>query len=199
MRLPALTSTERLGIAARYAATARRSLARRGFHRLQPHPPFFRNLADSGCVLYERARDRGYRLGNKDQTTNVRLELSTTSERAAVRRARHALATLDELHGNDRVSFNARLLVSELVTNAVTHGATEHRKHVHLLAEIVGHVLHIEVSDGGPGFLLGQDDPDPPDPGSTSGRGLYLLRTLADRYGVNDQTHRGQVWFELDL
>lgn len=138
-------------------------------------------------------------MGNKDQIANVRLELSTTSERAAVRRARRALATLDELHGNDRVSFNARLLVSELVTNAITHGANEQLEHVHLLAEIVGHVLHVEVSDGGPGFVLGQDNPDPPDPESTSGRGLYLLRTLADRYGVNDQAQGGQVWFEIDL
>jgi anti-sigma regulatory factor (Ser/Thr protein kinase) len=138
-------------------------------------------------------------MGQKDQGAHVRLELSTTSERAAVRRARRALAALGELHENDPVSFNARLLVSELVTNAVTHGANEQLEHVQLVAEIAGHVLRVEVSDGGPGFLLGQGHPEAPRLDDTSGRGLYLLRMLADRYGVGDQSAGGQVWFEIDL
>jgi hypothetical protein len=32
-----------------------------------------------------------------------------------------------------------------------------------------------------------------------SGRGLYLLRRLADRYGVDDVNDGGKVWFEIDL
>jgi hypothetical protein len=33
----------------------------------------------------------------------------------------------------------------------------------------------------------------------TSGRGLSLLRRLADRYGNGDGCRTGHVWFEIDL
>lgn len=58
--------------------------------------------------------------------------------------------------------------------------------------------MRVEVSDGGTGFILGEDT-NPPDAEEASGRGLYLLRTLADRFGVGDDRARGDVWFEIDL
>jgi hypothetical protein len=70
-------------------------------------------------------------------------------------------------HLTPRRLEDARLLVSELV---------------------------IEVCDSGPGFELGEPVPDPARP---SGWGLYLVRELADRWGV-DRAACTRVWFELD-
>jgi len=83
-----------------------------------------------------------------------------------------------------------RLLVSEVVTNAVRHGA--HTQPVELNVHWNSEV-RIEVSDHGDGFTphprLGPLD----EPG---GFGLYLVGRLADRWGV--ETDDGTtVWFVL--
>ena len=54
-------------------------------------------------------------------------------------------------------------------------------------------LVHVEVTDAGPGF-----EP-PPDPGldDVRGRGLMLVDTISDRWGIR----RGdsvRVWFEID-
>jgi hypothetical protein len=54
--------------------------------------------------------------------------------------------------------------------------------------------LRIEVCDNGRGFEVAEPDPNPARP---SGWGLYLVRELADRWGV-EQNHQTRVWFELD-
>lgn len=131
------------------------------------------------------------------QPPRVRLQLSTVSEPEAVRRARLALETFQELQADDQLAYKARLLVSELVTNAVTHGGDGQPEHVEFAADLDKQCLRVEVRDGGAGFILG-DDGALPDLEQTSGRGLYLLRTLADRFGA-DRSGGGRVWFEIDL
>jgi anti-sigma regulatory factor (Ser/Thr protein kinase) len=134
-----------------------------------------------------------------DDPPQIRLQLSTSSRPDAVRRARRALETFEELQADEQRAFDVRLLVSELVGNAVTHGAADGAsERVELVASLHRHRLHVEVSDGGAGFILG-DRSAPPGPEATSGRGLFLLRTLADRYGVGDEQGGGHVWFEVDL
>jgi anti-sigma regulatory factor (Ser/Thr protein kinase) len=83
-----------------------------------------------------------------------------------------------------------RLLVSEVVTNAVRHGG--HTQPVELNAHWNSEV-RIEVCDHGNGFTphprIGPLD----EPG---GFGLYLVGRLADRWGV--ETDDGTtVWFVL--
>jgi len=60
---------------------------------------------------------------------------------------------------------------------------------------VAGHV-RVEVGDHGPGF-------PPPAlrdlPSGTSGRGLFLVDALADRWGTDGDHGRSQVWFEIDL
>jgi anti-sigma regulatory factor (Ser/Thr protein kinase) len=129
----------------------------------------------------------------------VRLKLSTCSRPDAVRRARRALATFQEVQADRQLAFDAELLVSELVGNAVTHGSHDTGETIELTAELDTRRLRVQVSDGGPGFILGADDPEPPALDQTSGRGLHLLRTLADRFGVDDRSSGGDVWFEIDL
>jgi CheY-like chemotaxis protein len=86
---------------------------------------------------------------------------------------------------------DATLVVSEMVTNAVTHAGSgcELRLSVSPLA------LRIEVADYGPGT----PDPKPPSTTRNSGRGLHLIDALTAAWGVEPTTDAGgkTVWAEL--
>jgi anti-sigma regulatory factor (Ser/Thr protein kinase) len=86
---------------------------------------------------------------------------------------------------------NARLLLSELVANAIEHVLEEGDLEVRVaLSE---GVLRVEVLDPGPGFV-------PPEraPGSDRGWGLHFTDRLASRWAA-DFDGRARVWFELSL
>jgi signal transduction histidine kinase len=108
----------------------------------------------------------------------------------AVTAARLALSDLDS-HLDASIAFDVRLLVSELVTNAVRHAGGEA---VRLVVGLTGTLLRIEVHDPGHGFEL---KPPPNDPLRASGWGLVLVEELADRWGI-DHHPRTRVWFEMD-
>lgn len=90
----------------------------------------------------------------------------------------------------DGMSDTLKLLVSEVVTNAVRHGSHQEPLEVHATWNSV---VRVEVCDHGAGFTpaprLGAVD----EPG---GFGLYLVGQLADSWGVetNDGT---TVWFVI--
>lgn len=109
--------------------------------------------------------------------------------------ARHAVDDLAEQLGEDRLG-DVRLLVSELVTNALRHADLAPEDSITLTVR-VGDVVRVEVADPGPGFEFdGRAD----DPGTVDGWGLYLVATLADRWAVerDDAGTANVVWFELD-
>lgn len=93
-----------------------------------------------------------------------------------------------------RVLEDARLLVSELVTNSVLHSDMEPGEWIELnVTTQNGKALRVEVRDAGVGF-----ETQPMENGEerTSHWGLFLVDKLADRWGVvNDGETR--VWFEL--
>ena len=122
----------------------------------------------------------------------VERRLSAAPEAAA--EARRALDDLGgELPGGRM--RDVRLLVSELVTNAVRHADLAGEDVIELVIELADHRLRVEVHDPGGGFVPSAPSPDPARP---SGWGLYLVAELADRWGV-DSDDRTRVWFELDL
>ncbi len=88
---------------------------------------------------------------------------------------------------------DVKLLVSELVTNAVRHPRGAGRI-VLELAIAAGHV-RVEVSDPGSGFTKPKVDAPPPD--APGGRGLLIVDRVASRWGVTPGRHT-RVWFELD-
>lgn len=109
--------------------------------------------------------------------------------------ARRATARAAELWRLDReLTETALLLVSELVTNAIRHGAPPVRLSLHLDRDPAS--LRVEVTDSSPA---------PPrvgstvEPDQTGGRGMLIVQQLAARWGSNiSATRLGKtVWFEL--
>jgi anti-sigma regulatory factor (Ser/Thr protein kinase) len=115
------------------------------------------------------------------------IELPRTAQAPAL--ARRALEQVD---GLDRAVLpDARLLVTELVTNSVKYGG---EGPVRLEVSTAGNKLRAEIVDQGVGFVpkARNDDLD-----KVGGWGLHLVERLTDRWGTFEgSTH---VWFEIDL
>ena len=90
---------------------------------------------------------------------------------------------------------DVRLLVSELVTNAVRHAGLDAGAPIRLMIAAGDAVLRIEIADGGSGFEPRAPDPDPT---RASGWGLFLVDELADRWGVEPADPGTLIWFEID-
>jgi anti-sigma regulatory factor (Ser/Thr protein kinase) len=113
----------------------------------------------------------------------------------SVQSARRAVDGLG-LDADSEAAFNLRLLVSELVANSVRHADLPLTDTIRLEAHVHATYVRARVTDRGRGFtgpVLDQP------PNGSSGRGLYLLDALADRWGTDRLVGRTQVWFELDL
>jgi anti-sigma regulatory factor (Ser/Thr protein kinase) len=112
------------------------------------------------------------------------------SDADAPRAARDAAtAMLDRLGGGDGRAEDIALVVSELVTNAVIHGAPGE---LEMRLEGTPAMIRIEVSDGGVAAFEW-----PPD--AVDGHwGLNLVSIFSDRAGVIRDPSTC-VWCELDL
>jgi len=123
----------------------------------------------------------------------VRYEVDLARDPDSAAEARRALGEVSD-HLSPRRLEDAQLLVSELVTNAIRHAGLDEADTIKLVVETGDRALRIEVCDTGRGFELSAPEPDPARP---SGWGLYLVRELSDRWGV-DRGGQTRVWFELD-
>ena len=123
----------------------------------------------------------------------MRYEVDLARDPDSAAEARRALGEVSD-HLTPRRLEDAQLLVSELVTNAIRHAGLEEADTIKLVVETGDRALRIEVCDTGPGFELTEPAPDPTRP---SGWGLYLVRELSDRWGV-ERTDVSIVWFVLD-
>jgi anti-sigma regulatory factor (Ser/Thr protein kinase) len=87
-----------------------------------------------------------------------------------------------------------RLLVSELVSNAVLHSDAPSASAIVLRARTVGReTVRVEVIDRGTVFTVSPRDPSRP----TGGYGLFLVARQASRWGVDDAPGTTRVWFEI--
>jgi anti-sigma regulatory factor (Ser/Thr protein kinase) len=138
----------------------------------------------------------GYDLNHGRQTSRdprvvgdgLSMRLSGSPEAAA--KARRGLSRL-RADVDPPLMETLRLLVTELVTNAVKHAAASTITLKVIVAR--GSVL-TEVTDEGPGF-------DPANTGTPhagqGGWGLFLVERLAERWGVSRNGSSTRVWFEL--
>lgn len=123
-----------------------------------------------------------------------RLDLSLPADTAAIVQARQAVDRVDALADHPEARFALRVLVSELFANGVKYGGDDGR--ITLELEVFVDHVHVEIGDRGDGF--DPRDVSMPDEEATSGRGLALLDSLADRWGVT-RSGEHRVWFELEL
>ncbi|WLQ37069.1 ATP-binding protein [Streptomyces castrisilvae] len=114
------------------------------------------------------------------------------SDLAAVGEVRGAVRELLRYRWRDEPAQVAELLLSELVTNALVHtgdGAV-------VAVSVAPRRLRVEVRD----FVTGMPPEShvPPADDGTHGRGLILVESLADSWGVRPHALGKVVWFELD-
>ncbi|MER6978980.1 ATP-binding protein [Streptomyces carpinensis] len=108
----------------------------------------------------------------------------------AVPEARRALRELLRHWGRPDTSDVAELLTSELVTNALVHTDDD----AILTATVSPRGLRVEVRD----FVARRPRPRRPvADADTHGRGLLLVQSLADAWGVCPHEVGKSVWFEL--
>ncbi len=109
----------------------------------------------------------------------------------AVPESRKALRELLRQWGRPGRSEIAELLTSELVTNALIHTDDD----AVLTATVSPRGLHVEVRD----FVARRPRPRTAQTeDGTNGRGLLLVQSLADAWGVRSHGVGKSVWFDLD-
>lgn len=145
----------------------------------------------SAC--FGRARFENTWLAVAGITRALALSLAPTPDAAA--RARAAIAQLAGLALVPQVSFDVRLLVTELLTNSVRHAGLREDQSVRLLVDLSPRRVRCEIHDAGTGF---SSDGSAPARGAVGGWGMHLVERLSDRWGVQRQGGT-RVWFEIDL
>ncbi|WP_432253226.1 ATP-binding protein [Streptomyces sp. HNM1019] len=112
----------------------------------------------------------------------------------SVTRARQHAARFVADWGHPGLADDTALIVSELATNAVRHGRVPGRL-FRVELTLTKTRLRIAVSDP-----RGERLPRPrrPSPRDKHGRGLLIVRALADRWGVRERTVGKEIWAELD-
>ena len=125
----------------------------------------------------------------------LRLEIPSTL--MAPRTARVALQELLADHPLAAPHLNTlTLLVSEIVTNAVTHVEPEGEGVVEFNVTVTADLTRVRVSDGGEGFAWPAESLPPGRVGG--GYGITLLDGQSSRWGTRRVPGRFTVWFELD-
>jgi anti-sigma regulatory factor (Ser/Thr protein kinase) len=91
------------------------------------------------------------------------------------------------------IADRAALMVSELATNAIRHGGSDFE----VLVELTSDELHVEIADSGGGSPAVHRAL----PLDASGRGLHIVESLSDKWGVRNSTSGigKTVWFTLSL
>ncbi|MDI5964222.1 ATP-binding protein [Streptomyces sp. SL13] len=143
-------------------------------------------------------------MDRRPEARPVRGAAETTVTRELRRRLRHAdLSAVAEARGLLRrrladwgvpdLRDTAELLLSEVVTNALVHTGGGALLTATLLTQGQRTRLRVEVQDDAPH----RPYPRPASDDASGGRGLLIVRALADAWGVRPQPVGKSVWFEL--
>jgi anti-sigma regulatory factor (Ser/Thr protein kinase) len=119
------------------------------------------------------------------------LDLTLAPESGSVAEARARVCDAIEPHLDYGTDETLKLLVSEVVTNAVRHGGSDGPVQLRLSWNSE---IRVEVQDHGDGFTPSPQVGGLDEPG---GFGLFLVGRLADRWGV-DTDGGTTVWFVLE-
>jgi anti-sigma regulatory factor (Ser/Thr protein kinase) len=125
------------------------------------------------------------------RTAPPELVRDLAAEGEALATAREMVETLDDLSRPARDDL--ALLVTELVGNSLRHAGLGSDDVIRVRISRLRGSVRVEVADAGPGFSPVRERPGR---SQTSGRGLYLVEQVADRWGVEIKGETC-VWFEL--
>jgi hypothetical protein len=109
----------------------------------------------------------------------------------APRAARRAVDSLPLGIDRERVG-ELRLLISEVVTNAVIHSGGNDQGWIDMRVEVTAEKMRVEIRDGGRGFVPHFKR----NPRSNGGLGTVLLEGLSSAWGTLSAPEFG-VWFEF--
>ncbi len=121
----------------------------------------------------------------------LRLEVPCTHDAPCVVRE-----ALDQVSGIESIRDDARLVATELVTNAVLHSGCAEHDLIEVCAELAADRLIISVDDpgirGDTAAVRFEEDP------SRGGFGLRLVEQISRRWG-SEHPNGHRVWAELPL
>lgn len=127
----------------------------------------------------------------RPRTANTELVRLLPAEGDALAGAR---AMVEEVEGLSRAARDdIALLVTELVGNSLRHAGLGPHDRIRIRIARQRGSVRVEVTDPGPGFSPMRERPGRR---QTSGRGIYLVEQVADRWGL-ERTGETCVWFEL--
>ena len=118
-------------------------------------------------------------------------EATVPSGRDAPALARSLVSRWLDGHGDAALHADARLLVSELVTNSLLHAEQPDGAPLHVSAAALNGRVRVAVEDHGRGPVR-RRAPDP----HHGGFGLQLVELISTRWGV-DHERGTNVWFVL--
>jgi anti-sigma regulatory factor (Ser/Thr protein kinase) len=111
--------------------------------------------------------------------------------------ARRSVASAFRKAGLDAdQAFDAALIASELVGNAVRHGLPLPSGQITMLWTLEADGYYIAVTDGGNASRVA---PLPAEPHSTTGRGLMIVAALSRDWGVSREGNATTVWARASL
>ena len=125
-------------------------------------------------------------------------------EAASVPLARRLLLGTMETAGVDPdISYDLSVALSEACANAVEHGGTTavpggRSEAYRVTAYLDGEKCSIEVADSGPGFTAECPTPTHAHADAEAGRGLYLIRELADHVHIGNNPGLGGAVVSFD-
>ena len=111
--------------------------------------------------------------------------------------ARHTVADqLTAVGVRDETCDDALLVLSELVSNAVTHAAPLPNGRIAVGWTVLDDALHLEITDGG---SVTRPHASVAALFSGSGRGLDIVRTICRAWGVTEGERSVTVWAEVPM
>ena len=120
------------------------------------------------------------------------LELTLVPDTNAPSTARSALTRSFSASLTVRGLDDARLLVTELISNSLRHGAMRSSDRVSLRAQVTDGLMRVEVGDPGRNGPVQMREPG----AQVGGYGLVMVQRLSKRWGV-ERGGETVVWFEM--